>query len=51
VLALPSLPESDLYDALRARPGRWVLHRVGDCLAPRRVDSAILEGQRIARAL
>jgi mycofactocin system FadH/OYE family oxidoreductase 2 len=51
VLALPSLPESELYHALRARAGRWGLHRVGDCLSPRRVDSAILEGQRVAREL
>jgi mycofactocin system FadH/OYE family oxidoreductase 2 len=51
VLALPSLPESELYQALRARGGRWGLHRVGDCLSPRRVDSAILEGQRVAREL
>ena len=51
VLALPSVADSELYHALRARGGRWVLHRVGDCLSPRRVDSAILEGQRVARAL
>jgi 2,4-dienoyl-CoA reductase-like NADH-dependent reductase (Old Yellow Enzyme family) len=51
VLALPSVAESELYQVLRARSGRWLLHRVGDCLSPRRVDSAILEGQRVARAL
>jgi hypothetical protein len=51
VLALPSVAESELYHALRARSGRWLLHRVGDCLSPRHVDSAILEGQRVARAL
>jgi mycofactocin system FadH/OYE family oxidoreductase 2 len=50
VLALPSEPESELYGALSQR-GRRDLHRVGDCLSPRRVDSAILEGQRIGRAL
>ena len=51
VLALPSLPEGELYHALRAQAGRWVLRRVGDCLSPRRVDSAILEGHRVAREL
>lgn len=51
VLALPSEPESELYRALRERGGRWELHRVGDCLSPRRVDSAIFEGQRVGRAL
>jgi len=51
VLALPSLPESRLYEALRGHGGRWPLYRVGDCLSPRRVDSAIFEGQRVAREL
>jgi pyruvate/2-oxoglutarate dehydrogenase complex dihydrolipoamide dehydrogenase (E3) component len=51
VLALPSVAESELYQVLRTRSGRWRVHRVGDCLSPRRVDSAILEGQRVARAL
>ena len=51
ILALPSQPESDLYGALRARGGRWELGRVGDCLSPRHVDSAIFEGHRVARAL
>jgi 2,4-dienoyl-CoA reductase (NADPH2) len=51
VLALPGEPESELYHALGARAGRWELHRVGDCLSPRHVDSAIFEGQRVARAL
>ena len=51
VLALPSLPESELYQALKGRGGRWGLYRIGDCLSPRRVDSAIFEGQRVARGL
>ncbi len=51
VLALPGIPETALYRALRDRGGRWALHRVGDCLSPRRVDSAIFEGQRVGRAV
>ncbi len=49
VLALPALPEDGLYRALKGRPGRYELHRIGDCLSPRHIDSAIYEGQRIGR--
>ena len=27
------------------------LYRIGDCVAPRRVENAILDGERAARAL
>jgi 2,4-dienoyl-CoA reductase (NADPH2) len=51
VVALPSIAEDGLYRALAARRGAWELHRIGDCLSPRHVDSAIFEGQRVARML
>jgi mycofactocin system FadH/OYE family oxidoreductase 2 len=46
VLALPPEPDDDLYFALRgARPDLDV-RRAGDCVAPRRAHSAVLEGER-----
>jgi thioredoxin reductase len=42
VLAAGSEPETALFDALRGRVQE--LHRIGDCLAPRRLDHAIYEG-------
>jgi mycofactocin system FadH/OYE family oxidoreductase 2 len=42
VLATGSEAETSLFDALRGRVEE--LHRVGDCLAPRRLDHAIYEG-------
>jgi mycofactocin system FadH/OYE family oxidoreductase 2 len=49
VCATPSAPEDDLWTALRGS-GRPV-HRIGDCLAPRRIGAAITEGHRIGVAL
>ncbi|MEZ5406676.1 MAG: FAD-dependent oxidoreductase [Acidimicrobiales bacterium] len=57
VLAVPPRPADELYLSLAERaPGaEWLLHRIGDCLAPRRAHAAVVEGQRvvdeIARAL
>ncbi len=51
VLALPAQPDNTLYRALQPLDRPWDLHLVGDCLSPRHVDSAIYEGQRVARAL
>lgn len=48
VVAMGRTPRTDLYEALRATGVRT--ERVGDCLAPREVDDAILEGKRIALA-
>jgi mycofactocin system FadH/OYE family oxidoreductase 2 len=50
VLADHELPADDLYRQLFEKPGPE-LHRVGDCVAPRRVLHAVLEGRRIAANL
>ncbi len=49
VLATGSRSSDDLYRALKGRVPE--LHAVGDCLAPRGVHHAILEGTRVARRL
>jgi 2,4-dienoyl-CoA reductase (NADPH2) len=49
VTAAPGAPEDGLWRALRDRP--FPVHRIGDCLAPRRADAAIREGDRIGAAL
>jgi len=52
VIADHELPEDSLYRRLRdARPAAYELCRVGDCLAPRRVLHAVLEGGRAGRTL
>ncbi len=38
-----------LGDALADFPGE--VHLIGDCLAPRTVEEAVLEGLKVARAL
>gem|GEM_PF-3211710 len=49
VCAVPPTPEDGLWHAL-AGTGVAV-HRIGDCLAPRRAHAAISEGERVAVAL
>ncbi len=49
VLATPQVADDGLYHQLYGHV-RY-LYRVGDCLAPRRVEHAILDGERVARAL
>ncbi|MFE0419493.1 mycofactocin system FadH/OYE family oxidoreductase 2 [Streptomyces tendae] len=49
VCAVHQAPEDDLWKALRDAP--FEVHRVGDCLAPRRADAAVVEGHRVAAAL
>ncbi len=49
VLAVHRRPEQDLYLALKGRVP--VLHRVGDCVAPRRAHAAIIEGETAGRAV
>jgi len=49
VCALPGEPVDELWHTLRGTVD--TLHRVGDCLAPRRLDAAIIEGQRVGEAL
>jgi len=44
------LPDEHLWHALHGRPGLHV-QRVGDCVAPRTIHEAILEGRRAALAL
>jgi 2,4-dienoyl-CoA reductase (NADPH2) len=47
VCALPGTARDGLVPAVTGVP----MHRVGDCLAPRRLDAAIREGDRVAEAL
>ncbi len=49
VLAVQRRAESELYFALKGRVP--ALHRIGDALAPRRAHAAIIEGERVARAI
>jgi 2,4-dienoyl-CoA reductase (NADPH2) len=49
VLAVPPVPVDELYHQLKGRVGE--LHRVGDCLAPRRAHAAVVEGRRVGAAL
>ena len=49
VCAVHQQPEDALWRELRAAP--FPVHRVGDCLSPRRAHAAIVEGHRVAVAL
>ncbi len=49
VLAMGSRSTDALYRALKGKVA--VLHAIGDCVAPRGVHQAILEGTRVARAV
>jgi mycofactocin system FadH/OYE family oxidoreductase 2 len=49
VLATPQTANDALYHQLQGRVRQ--LYRIGDCVAPRRVEHAILDGERAARAL
>ena len=49
VLAQGHEPVTDLLEALEGYPGE--VHAVGDCLAPRTVEEAVLEGLRVASEL
>ena len=48
VLAVHRKADSSLYQALK---GRVELHRIGDCVAPRRAHAAIIEGEQAGRAV
>ena len=50
VLAVPQQPVEWLYRELRNVQGLEV-HRVGDCVAPRRAHAAVIEGARVGAAL
>jgi mycofactocin system FadH/OYE family oxidoreductase 2 len=49
VMATPQTANDDLYMQLQGKGKE--LYRVGDCVAPRRVEHAILDGERAARKL
>jgi len=49
VTCVPPTPEDELWIALR--DGGVPVHRVGDCLAPRRADAAIRDGERVGMLL
>jgi 2,4-dienoyl-CoA reductase (NADPH2) len=49
VCSLHQLPDDGLWQALR--DDSFPVHRVGDCLAPRRAHAAVIEGHRVAVSL
>ena len=49
VLALGHEPVDDLYQALGDYPGE--VQAIGDCVAPRTAEEAVLEGMRVGAAL
>ena len=49
VLAMGSRAEDALYQALKGNVKE--LYRVGDCVAPRKIDMAILEGENVGRMI
>lgn len=49
VMVSPQVANDTLYHQLQGKVKH--LYRVGDCVAPRRVEHAILDGERAARAL
>ncbi|MBI1844506.1 MAG: FAD-dependent oxidoreductase, partial [Actinobacteria bacterium] len=55
VLAVPQAPVEGLYlelaEASRQPGTPFTVHRVGDCVAPRRAHAAVVEGQRVGASL
>jgi len=49
VLAVPRVANRDLYLTLKGQVAE--LYRIGDCVAPRRAHAAIIEGERVGRAV
>ncbi|MEL7563603.1 MAG: mycofactocin system FadH/OYE family oxidoreductase 2 [Dehalobacterium sp.] len=49
ILAIPHRTNDELYFSLKGKVPS--LYRIGDCLAPRRLDSAIYEGFKVASML
>jgi 2,4-dienoyl-CoA reductase (NADPH2) len=43
--------DDELWQALLSSQQPVPVHRIGDCLAPRRAHAAVIEGQRVAVAL
>ena len=49
VCAVHQAPEDELWQELQDAP--FEVHRVGDCVTPRRAHAAVIEGHRVAVAL
>ncbi|HEY6275191.1 MAG TPA: mycofactocin system FadH/OYE family oxidoreductase 2 [Streptosporangiaceae bacterium] len=49
VCAAPPEPEDGLWHELAGAP--FEVHRIGDCVAPRRAHAAVIEGERVGAAL
>jgi len=49
VLAVPRQADEELYLSLVPRVAE--IYRIGDCLAPRRAQAAVIEGERVGRAV
>jgi mycofactocin system FadH/OYE family oxidoreductase 2 len=49
VCAVHQAPEDGLWHALKGAP--FAVHRIGDCVTPRRAHAAVVEGERVAVAL
>jgi 2,4-dienoyl-CoA reductase (NADPH2) len=49
--AIPPQPEDTLWRELSAAKPPFELHRAGDCVAPRRAQAAVIEGERAGAAL
>ena len=49
VCSLHQQPDDALWHELAGAD--FPVHRVGDCLAPRRAHAAVIEGHRVAMAL
>jgi mycofactocin system FadH/OYE family oxidoreductase 2 len=49
VYAMGSVADDALYRSLKGKVKE--LYRIGDCLAPRRIDMAVLEGDNVARLI
>ena len=51
VLAVPGRADDELYRELLDAGGGFEVHRVGDCVAPRRAHAAVVDGHRVGSAL
>ena len=51
VLAVPPATEDRLYRKLREEAPQLDVRRVGDCMAPRRAHSAVIEGERAGSSI
>ena len=49
VLAAGNVADDALYFALKGKVPE--LYRIGDCVAPRKTDMAIVEGHRVGRRI